>query len=138
MSTLYPSFKVALLRGFLFGELFPNPAVLKVCFVGPSFVYISTHETLDDISGIEAAGVEIPSVQVTPNAVVIGNNLIPALSEIPAPFTLEGFVVYLEDTVTGDTRLVGHIDTLVDGDLPQLIDTESINLRWPAGGIFGI
>ena len=138
MSALYPTFKVALLRGFLFGEVFPNPAVLKVCFIDDSFVYDPTNETLDDIIGIVVAGITIPGVTVTSAGVVRGANLIPALSEIPVPFDLHGFVVYLEDTVTEETRLVGHIDDLVIGELPQLIDTPTLNLRWPAGGIFGI
>jgi hypothetical protein len=138
MSQLYPTFKVALLRGFFAGEIFPNDVLLKVCFVGESFVFNAEHTTLDEISGVEVPGVLIPSASITSTAVVTAPSLIPALEGITDPVNVAAMVVYAEDAVTGDTQLIGVIDSLLEGTLPMLVDTPTLNLRWPSGGIFGI
>lgn len=138
MSQLYPTFKVALLRGFFLGEVFPNDVVLKVCFVGESFAFDPAHATLDDITGIEIAGVAIPGANIASTAVVTAANMIPALEGLTDPASVAGLVVYAEDAVTGQTQLIGFINSLLAGTFPMLIDTPTLNLRWPSGGIFGI
>lgn len=138
MSQLYPSFKESLLKAFFLGETFPNDVLMKVCFVGAGFTFNSTDRTLADIEGIVSPGVLIPGASISPAGTVSAANLIPAIDGNETTIEITGFVLYAEDSVTAETQLIGHINSLQTGILPITVDGPTLNVRWPSGGIFGI
>lgn len=135
---LYPSFREALLRAFFLSESFANDVALKVVLVGDGYTYNASHRTLEDLSDIVAPGVVIPSVTISPSAVVDAPDMVPAFTGLTTGLDGKAVIIYAEDTVTLETQLVGYADVATDGSLPFVLSQEELIIRWPPSGIFGI
>lgn len=135
---LYRSFRVALIRGYLLGEVYANPVNLRITMVGAGYVFDTTHSVVADLTHRIHTSVLIPAWTISNTAVVDAPDLLPAFTGVETGAVVAGLVVFAQDSVTAATRLIGFVDSALDGSLPFTITAPEFNLRWPGPGIFGI
>lgn len=130
-SVLYPKFKQALLS--------QSPAIdldadtIKVALIDTgTYTYSSSHDFLDDISGVVGTAVTLGSKTTTDGAFDAANSTFTAVSGN----SVEALIIYKDTGTPGTSLLIAYIDSASSG-LPVTPNGGDITITW-AANIFAL
>lgn len=129
-NAIYPLYKQALLGGASNIDL--DGGTVKVALIDTgTYTYSSSHDFLNDVSGVVGTAGTIANTTVT-NGLFDGDDV--TFSAVSGS-SVEALIIYIDTGSSTTSRLVAYLDTGVTG-LPVTPNGGNITITWNASGIF--